>query len=140
MAKTAIKEIRKPAIKKASARRKLRDKDSIFRLHELAVDMGITDLAENFRHNLYGTPKQSESEAPKSGIIGQEETGMAKTAVNEKISPAGRVSPASKGKREKAWHQPLLDLAKNAKKFGPADLAENYEHYLYGGPKQGESD
>ncbi len=54
MAKQVVKEIQKPAAKKEPPRRKSRDKASIFRLHEHAVDMGITDLAENFKQYLYG--------------------------------------------------------------------------------------
>jgi hypothetical protein len=36
------------------------DVDPIFRMSELAADTGVTDLARNIDHYLYGHPKQSD--------------------------------------------------------------------------------
>jgi len=101
--------------------------------------MGVEDLAENFRHNLYGTPKRSESEASESVIISQEETGMTKTAVktNKRIRRTGE--GRLREQRRKSRLAPLYDLVEHAEDLGASDLSENYEHYLYGAPKQNDA-
>lgn len=36
------------------------DRDPAETLHEFAIDTGVSDLAENIDHYLYGLPKQTE--------------------------------------------------------------------------------
>lgn len=42
-----------------------REKDPLFTLHELAIETGIKDLAQNHDHYLYGTPITPAVNSPK---------------------------------------------------------------------------
>ena len=109
------------------------------KLRPHATHTGIPDLADEHDHYLYGGPKRSESEASESVIISQEETGMTKTAVktNKRIRRTGE--GRLREQRRKSRLAPLYDLVEHAEDLGASDLSENYEHYLYGAPKQNDA-
>ena len=58
---------------------------------------------------------------------------MAKQQIKMTKRPPYKTRANTRSKRDKA---PIFSLHEQAVDLGLADLAENYEHYLFGNPKQ----